>query len=90
MHYEDKLKKRLGFDPWRQVVQDSRINMFWAEKHHEKFLLKRCLNDWKHWAKSSQIMRRVKAEEFEKQRLLTNSFGKWVEVKSQNGWLSNI
>lgn len=78
---EKRLKKRFGFEPWKQLLQEKRINEYWAEKHHDNCLQKRCLQDWIHWTKSNQIMRRVKAEEFERQRLLTNSLGKWVEVK---------
>ena len=49
-------------------------------KHLETFLKTKCLKDWIHMTKSNQIMRRIKAEEFEKQKLISNSFGKWVEV----------
>ncbi len=81
LHNETRLKKRFGFEPWKQLMQEKKINEFWAEKHHEKSLLSRCLQDWIHWTKSNQIMRRVKAEEFDKQKLLTTSFGRWLEVQ---------
>ena len=77
---EDRLKLRFGLEPWKQVLQEKRINGFWAEKFHERLLQKRAFQDWIHWTKSNQIMRRVKAEEFEKQKLLTTSFSKWMEV----------
>ena len=78
---EDRLKRKFGLEPWRQLLQEKRINGFWAEKFHERLLKKRSLQDWIHWTKSNQIMRRVKAEEFEKQKLLNSSFSKWMEVK---------
>lgn len=77
---ETRLLKRYGLDPWKQLIQEKRINEIWAEKHFEKHIKKQCLQDWIHWTKSNQIMRRVKAEEFERQKLLTNSLGKWMEV----------
>ena len=72
--------RRYGLEPLKQLLQEKRINGFWAEKFHERLLKKRALQDWIHWTKSNQIMRRVKAEEFEKQKLLTTSFSKWMEV----------
>ena len=79
---ETRLKKRFGFDPWLNMVKEKRLNEFLADKHHEKFILKKCFQDWIHMTKSNVIMRRVKAEEFEKQKLLTHSFEKWLEVCS--------
>ena len=52
-----------------------------ADKHYETFIKSKCFQDWIHMTKSNQIMRRVRADEFEKQKLLSNSFGKWVEVQ---------
>ena len=33
---EDRLKLRFGLEPWKQVLQEKRINGFWAEKFHER------------------------------------------------------
>ena len=78
---ETRLKKRYGLEPWMNLVKEKRLNEYLADKHHEKFLLKKCLEDWIHMTKSNVIMRRVKAEEFEKQKLLTHSFGKWLDCQ---------
>ena len=78
---ETRLKKRYGLEPWINLVKEKKLNEYLADKHHEKFLLKKCLADWIHMTKSNVIMRRVKAEEFEKQKLLTHSFGKWLDCQ---------
>ena len=79
--HDERVKKRFGLEPWIQLIKDQRLNQFVAKKHHEQFLLKKSLLDWFHMARSNQIMRRVKAEEFQRQKLLTTSFGKWVEIQ---------
>ena len=78
---ETRLKKRFGLEPWINLVKEKRLNEYLADKHHENFLLKKSLADWIHMTRSNMIMRRVKAEEFEKQKLLTHSFGKWLDCQ---------
>lgn len=77
---ETRLMKRYGLDPWKEMVKDVKLNRFLADKHYEKFVLKKTFHDWLHMTKSNIIMRRVKAEEFERQKLLSNSFEQWIDV----------
>ena len=77
--YMESIKKN-ALNRWKKLIKDRCLNEFLADKHLETFLKTKCLKDWMHMTKSNQIMRRIKAEEFEKQKLISNSFGKWVEV----------
>ena len=73
--------QRAALYRWKKLIKDRTLNEYLADKHYESFIKTKCLKDWVHMVKSNQIMRRVRAEELQKQQLMRNSFGKWIEVR---------
>lgn len=51
------LLRRFGLSPWMKTVDHRRLMEFLADRHHERSLVGRCLQDWKHQWRSSQIMK---------------------------------
>ena len=65
--------QRNALNRWKKLIKDRTLNEYLADKHYETFIKTKCLKDWVHMVKSNQIMRRVRAEELQKQQLMLPS-----------------
>ena len=78
--YNIYLLRSFGFRPWLKLMADVRLKMFLAEKKLRETTLKKAFHFWLHMTRSSEVMRRLKAERFWRNRLMTKGLRRWVQV----------
>ncbi|XP_008301868.1 coiled-coil domain-containing protein 191 [Stegastes partitus] len=80
-HYNRTLLLRRGLAPWKRLIQFRQANMELAERHHNLFLLRRCVRGWQQSARESLSEKEASADQLHQHFLLRRSLSRWKRLK---------
>uniref|UniRef100_A0A3B5AHZ8 Coiled-coil domain containing 191 n=1 Tax=Stegastes partitus TaxID=144197 RepID=A0A3B5AHZ8_9TELE len=75
-HYNRTLLLRRGLAPWKRLIQFRQL----AERHHNLFLLRRCVRGWQQSARESLSEKEASADQLHQHFLLRRSLSRWKRV----------
>eukprot|EP00794_Sanderia_malayensis_P011203 gene11203-12378_t len=78
-HYQRCLVRRLGLEPWKRLVQISRINQQIAVKYNHRYLQRLCIAAWKRYTEELREYKKVLCEDYYDKMLLKRYFVAWTK-----------
>ena len=81
VHHERKLLRKYGFEPLKQLLNESRQNFQIAETHHNNVLMRMIFEEWLVYTRRLTEEKQRKANELYERILVRRSFASWKKVK---------